>query len=146
MILGPYGKCKRKLTALKNHLINKGFSSARLVTDFPSRNVEGKDPDIYFLEKSHDCIENWAEILVFVFDEDKICNNDSVFEEFFFTAGNVSHKCRYSSILSSSMRFAGRLLRGTYKLHHIPFREFKNVGELKRRGYSAVYGSFQKLP
>ncbi len=111
--------------------------------DFPDTGHSNEDADIYFLEKSRDKIKNWAEILVFVFDQE--CNNDSVLVEFFYTVESVTHKCINSTIISSSERYLGSLLRGTVKLYHIRFREFSDIDEMKRKGYSTVFQITQEI-
>ena len=143
LILGPYGECKPKLIGLRNYIISRGFENAKLVIDFPDEKYDEIKEDIYFLEKSKNYIKEWAEILLFVIDQE--CNNDSVLAEFFYTVESVNHKIKFTAILASTQRYLGRLLRGTIQLHRVRLREFSDIGELNRKGYSAAFNMLQNM-
>ncbi|MCW4013408.1 MAG: hypothetical protein NWF07_10525 [Candidatus Bathyarchaeota archaeon] len=143
LILGPYGKCLTRLLRLRDHLRTRGYENTKLVKDFTDDDQRHKDADIYFLEKSKDYIKNWADILLFVFDQE--CNNDSVLIELCYMIENINEKSSHSAIISSSERYIGSLLRGTIKLNHIRFREFSTIDELEKKGYSAAFNITKEI-
>ena len=65
--------------------------------------------------------------------------------EFFYLAESVQKKCNYSSILSSSDRFLGTLLKGKIEIRKIVADVFSNNEEFRKKGYAMVFESFIKF-
>jgi len=57
LILGPYRKCQSKLLRLRDYLRSRGYENTKLVIDFADNELQHKDADIYFLEKSKEYIQ-----------------------------------------------------------------------------------------
>src|SRR5437016_5217458 len=83
VILGPYRSHDSVLILehLRECLRTNGYALADIVRDMAYRSIkENESLETYYLEKSRDLIENWAQAAVFVFPKD--CDYSGVLIEF----------------------------------------------------------------
>jgi len=154
LILGPYDEncpkgmiksCKEVLEDLKQFLISQGFLNTRLVKDWKiKRNI----PQVTFASlarhKSFHFIDNWAEILVFVFFENG--NNSSVGREFGHMVDSSREKCKYSTILRQNNLDLGTIIKGDINSERIVESQFLDKKELYDYAFAGCHNSLFSFP
>jgi len=148
LILGPYKppSAKKRLTDFRNCLQRRGYNNAKKVEDFPNLPRYDKDPDKHYTLKSRDRVENWAEVLIFVF----MCkaNNLGVWAELQFTISFVKGKIRDSVELHEKGVALSTQTRGPLKISRMCSNEFSSDRQLCTRAVAfctnVVYESLWK--
>jgi len=130
LILGPYKPlpAKERLIRLRDCLLVHGYENAKIVEDFPNIPKYDEDPDKHFTLKSRDKIENWADVLIFVFMRE--ANNLGVWAELQFTLAFVKDKIHYSIELHEKGVDLSSQTRGPLKISRMYSSEFHNDGKL----------------
>jgi hypothetical protein len=135
LLLGSYEDLKLK--DLKAFLITKGFNETRLVEDWINESeVPPESLDEHFKEKSFYYIDNWAEILVFVFFE---TDHISVTREWSHMIESQSEKCKCSIILRHESLDLRCLVRGDIGAERIREYHFKDENELHKSAFSGCF-------
>jgi len=153
LILGSYktlescglGKdfCKEKLRRLKDFLRAKGFDITRLVEHWIDEDeIPSESLNEHFRRKSFYYIDNWAEVLIFVFFKE--ANNISVTREWSHMIESAT-KTKCSIILRHKDLDVGSLVRGDIGAERVREQPFKNEEELREFAYSGCFNILYSL-
>ena len=149
LILGPYRTqeafkcetekiCLNKLDRLKAFLIEKGFPQTRLVIDWmDEEEVPPASFDIHFREKSFYYIDNWADIILFVFLREG--DNLSVSREWGHMVESVREKCERAVVLRQKEVDLGSLIRGDIERERVYEYHFEQEAELQDFAFSGCF-------
>lgn len=116
LLLGPYRpkRVLKRLENLRDCLVRRGFSSTKLVKDFPDRRCLHKDDDVHFTRKSRWCMRSWAHVLVFVFFSEGA--NLGVGNELSYLCLKLGGITSHSVVLIEKGLNVGSQIRGTVKI------------------------------
>ena len=143
LILGSYD-AREILKRLKAFLIARGFDKTRLVEDWiDEKEIPADSFDEHFRAKSFYYIDNWAEVLVFVFL--KGVNNLSVGREWAHMIESVREKCRCSVILRHKRLNLGSLVRGDIGAERVREEPFEDEKELCELAFSGCFNVLYSL-
>lgn len=132
LILGAYkprGALER-LEDLRDCLIKRGFSSARLAKDFPDAARYSDDVDEHFTIKSRKLIDEWAHVPIFVFF--KNADNQGVASEITYTCLQLHDKQSCCAVFfEDKLADFSSQIRGSIKItRQISYEIFKGNEEL----------------
>ena len=132
LVLGAYRPrgASERLEKLRDCLIKRGYSSAKLAKDFPDTARYSDDVDEHFTIKSRKLIDEWADVPIFVFF--KSADNQGVASEITYTCLRLHDKQSCCAVF-----FEGKLadystqIRGSIKItRQISYEVFKADEEL----------------
>jgi hypothetical protein len=142
LVLGSYRD--PRLGMLKAFLVSKGFEKTRLVKDWiDEEGTPEGNLDEHFRGKSFYYIDNWAEILVFVFFKE--VDNMSVTREWGHMIDSSKEKCKRSIILSQEDLDLCALVRGDIGSERIRDYTFKDENELCESAFSGCFSVLYSL-
>ena len=142
LILGSYRD--ERLRRLKTFLRAKGFDKTKLVEHWIDENkIPPESLDAHFREKSFYYIDNWAEVLVFVFFAE--ADNISVTREWSHMIESTKEKCTCSVILWHEDLNLGSLVRGDIGAERIRDYSFKDENELHEVAFSGCFNVLYSL-
>lgn len=142
LILGSYRD--ERLRRLKTSLRAKGFDKTTLVEDWMDESkIPPESLDEHFREKSFYYIDNWAEILVFVFFAE--ADNISVTRELSHMIESTKEKCKCSVILRHEDLNLGSIVRGDIGVERIREYPFKDENELHEFAFSGCFNVLYSL-
>jgi len=136
--------CRERLRRLKAFLKARGFDNTGLVEDWIDENkIPAEVFDEHFREKSFYYIDNWAEILIFVFFKE--ADNISVTREWSHMIESTSEKCKCSVILRHEDLDLGSLVRGDIGVERVREYSFKDEDELNEFAFSGCFNVLYSL-
>lgn len=152
LILGSYSQSKeakgsgfseKSLESLKGFMVSKGFVQTKLVRDWTDeQEVPSGSLNIHFGMKSYYYIDNWADILLFVFLPE--FDNYGVTREWgHLVESNV--KCDKAIILTHSSINLGALIKGDIESKRILSYTFDNERELLDFAFSGCFNVIYTL-
>jgi hypothetical protein len=153
LILGPYKKhesiqlngetCVEQLEKIKKSLQRNGFFKTRLVKDWlDEENIPKKLWDKHFLKKSIHYINEWAEVLLFVFLKEG--DHKGVVREWSHMV-EITDKQKNSVIIRHETIDLGSLIRGDIAEHTIYEYSFNNEDELHTRSFAGAFNVLYNL-
>lgn len=136
--IGPNDICEKKLVNLKQHLIDDGYLTTRLIKDFEDEEeIPEEYYDEHFVKKSEYYIEHWGDILIFVFLKEG--DNQSVIREWTHMIKICPEKCINVILLYHNEVIIRTLLRGDIKGNRITHDEFSDDETLYERASKLVF-------
>lgn len=154
LILGSYSAlkvyglgekvCEERLERLKAFLIARGFENTRLVKYWRDEdNIPPDSFDEHFRGKSFHYIDEWAEILIFVFFKE--ANNISVTREWAHMVESMKEKCNCSVIVRHKDLDVGSIVRGDIGAERVREESFEDENELHEVAFSGCFNVLYSL-
>jgi hypothetical protein len=144
LILGSYSKRnKNRLKKLQKQLIFQGYTSTRLVEDFPDQTRFSEDDDKHFSIKSEHYIKNWAHAIIFILYNKS--NNQGVTSEFRYAYEQSRQTLDYSLLLYEKGLHVSTQIKGPAKRSTIEVYEFSNPSELFEAALAKCINNIEEL-
>ncbi len=129
---------------IKSFLIQRGFIETKFVKDWADEEeVPSKSLNIHFGQKSYYYIDNWADIIIFVFLPN--FDNYSVTREWGHLMESTKSKCSKSVILSHTSINLGALIKGDIEIGRVLSYTFDNEIELLDFAFSGCFNIIYSL-